>query len=360
MTTLDLRQMVGTGTDAETTSQVASAEADHIPERGAKPDLLSVIVPVFNEQDTVPLLVPRLMETLGALGMDFEIVFVDDGSTDNTRFMLDSVVVTDRRIGAVQFSRNFGHQAAVTAGLLFARGDVICVMDADLQDPPELLPSMLDKWREGFDVVYATRSVRADTWLKRVLARLYYRFLGQVSDIKIPIDAADFCLMDRRVVDVLNTLPERNRYVRGLRAWAGFRQSSVSFARPARAAGDAKYSTLRSLRLGVDGVLSFSKAPLRLATWIGLATSALSFALLIFILFQKLAGVTVQGWTSTIVTVLFIGGVQLLSIGIMGEYLSRIYDEVKQRPTFVVADLLGVVADARRASAPITYQRAQR
>ncbi len=314
-------------------------EAKH--SRGDAPVTLSIVVPVLNEEDAIPMLVHRLRALLESLSVDYQLLFVDDGSTDRTHEVVTEYALDDPRIGLVSFSRNFGHQAAVSAGLAFATGHVVCVMDADLQDPPELLTEMLVQWRAGYDVVYATRTVRADSWLKRTFARVFYRMLRSLSDTPIPTDAADFCLMDRRVVNVMNRLPERNRYVRGLRAWTGFRQTAVAFERPRRAAGEAKYSFARSLRLGVDGVTAFSKAPLRLSIWIGLATSMLSFVLVLLTILSKLTGGTVEGWASTIVTVLFIGGVQLLSIGILGEYLGRIYDEVKQRPSFVVADIVG-------------------
>jgi dolichol-phosphate mannosyltransferase len=243
----------------------------------------------------------------------------------------------------VHFSRNFGHQAAVTAGLHFARGSAVVVMDADLQDPPELLAAMLDRWREGYHVVYAQRVKRhAEGVLKRGIAFAYYRILQHLTDVDIPADTGDFCLMDRRVVDLLNRMPERNRYLRGLRAWLGFRQTAVQFERPPRIAGEPKYTFLKSLGLGINGIVGFSRVPLRIATYLGVTASAVSIVLTGWAIYQRLVGNdTVRGWASTLVVILLLGGAQLLMIGIVGEYLSRIYDEVKQRPMYVIGELRG-------------------
>ena len=301
---------------------------------------LSVVVPVFNEEATVGELERRLREVLDRVEPSYEVILVDDGSADGTKAALERICHPGSRFRAVHFSRNFGHQAAVAAGLRFASGRAVVVMDADLQDPPELLEPMIARWREGYDVVYAQRRSRQDEGpLKRGFAWGYYRVLHSLSPVEIPSDTGDFCLMSRAVVDVLNSLPERNRYVRGLRAWIGFRQTSVLFDRPRRFAGEPKYTFRKSLGLALNGIISFSKTPLRLATWLGLLVSAASFLLAVWFVVLKLSGTgfEIRGWASTVVIILFLGGVQLLTIGIIGEYLSRIYDEVKQRPLFVVS-----------------------
>jgi dolichol-phosphate mannosyltransferase len=301
---------------------------------------LSVVVPLYNEEATVDELRRRLGEVLDRIEPDYEVLLVNDGSRDGTAEALKRIALTGSRWRAIHFSRNFGHQAAVAAGLRYATGQAVVVMDADLQDPPELLEQMLARWREGFEVVYAQRASRErEGPLKRGLAWLYYRVLRAVAPMNIPTDTGDYCLMDRKVVDQLIALPERNRYIRGLRAWVGFRQTSVQFERAPRFAGEPKYTFRTSLGLGINGIISFSKAPLRIATWLGLLVSLMSFVLVVVFVIEKLTrGFDIRGWASTVVIILFLGGVQLLTIGIIGEYLSRIYDEVKQRPLYVVRD----------------------
>lgn len=301
---------------------------------------LSIVVPVYNEEASLQSLHERVSAVVSGITQRYEIVLVDDGSADDSPSILRRLVRTDPHVRSIHLARNFGHQAAVTAGVRYAAGDVVVIMDADLQDPPELVGEMLTRWEEGFDVVYAQRTAREKEGVfKRWTAYLYYRLLGRVTDISIPKDTGDFCLMDRRVVDLLNSLPERNRYIRGLRAWLGFRQTAVTFERPPRFAGEPKYTFTKSLRLAIDGIVSFSKTPLRIATYLGLTVSAGSFLLGLFFLLEKLlVGVPTRGWASLILVVLFLGGVQLLTIGIIGEYLSRVYDEVKQRPVFVIRE----------------------
>ncbi|MEP6906169.1 MAG: glycosyltransferase family 2 protein, partial [Gemmatimonadales bacterium] len=245
----------------------------------------------------------------------------------------------------LHFSRNFGHQAAVTAGLHAATGDCAVIIDADLQDPPELIVELVEKWRQGFDVVYAKRRERAgESRLKRGTAFLFYRMLRKLTEVEIPPDAGDFCLLDRMVVDVLNSMPERNRYVRGLRAWVGFRQVAVEYDRAERYAGETKYPLRRMIGLALDGIFSLSKAPLRLAVYFGFLSSGLSFLLGIFFVFERLAGTyeLVRGWASTIVVVLFLGGIQLICIGAIGEFIGRTYDEVKHRPLYIIARKSGI------------------
>jgi dolichol-phosphate mannosyltransferase len=302
---------------------------------------LSIVIPVFNEEAGLPELHRRLAEILPLVGGEAEVILVNDGSRDGTAELVGRICREDSRFRAVHFSRNFGHQAAVAAGLRYASGRAVVVMDADLQDPPQLLPTLLERWREGYEVVYARHARRErEGHLKRGLAFAYYRVLQKVAQHEVPADTGDFCLMDRKVVDLLNAMPERNRYIRGLRAWVGFRQTAVDFDRPGRFAGEAKYTFRKSLGLAVNGVISLSKAPLRIATWFGLIVSITSFILGVAFVIQKLTvGFEIRGWASTVVIILFLGGVQLLTIGIIGEYISRIYDEVKQRPLFVVRDL---------------------
>ena len=308
-----------------------------------EPVSLSVVIPVFNEEATLDALFTTIRDRLDPLGVAYEVILVNDGSRDRTAEMLNEMTRRDPRFRSVHFSRNFGHQAAVTAGLHFARGSAVVVMDADLQDPPELLASMVAKWREGYHVVYAQRIKRhAEGPLKRGIAFAYYRLLQRLTDVDIPADTGDFCLMDRRVVDLLNRMPERNRYLRGLRAWLGFRQTAVQFERPPRYAGEPKYTFWKSLALGINGIVGFSKVPLRFATYLGMLVSAVSLVLTVWAVYQRLVGAdTVRGWASTLVVILLLGGVQLLMIGVVGEYLSRIYDEVKQRPMYVIGDLRG-------------------
>jgi dolichol-phosphate mannosyltransferase len=304
--------------------------ADTIPE-------LSVVVPLYNEEENIPELYRRLSSALGKLGVDYQLVFVNDGSRDRTPTLLAELHAADRRVAVVHLSRNFGHQAAVSAGLAHAQGQAVVVMDGDLQDPPEVLGAFLDKWREGFDVVYAVRQNRKEGILKRAGYWLFYRLLRAISDLDIPLDSGDFCLMDHKVVEVLNHLPERMRFVRGLRTFVGFRQSGLCYDRAARNAGRPKYSFRALLQLAADGLFSFSSYPLRLATYCGCASIALSIALAIWALADALVSHTApRGWASTLIVVLFMGAIQLLSLGVIGEYLRRIFIEAKQRPPFIV------------------------
>jgi polyisoprenyl-phosphate glycosyltransferase len=310
---------------------------------------ISAVVPVFNEEGSLGELHRRITSVLGALDVPYELVLVDDGSRDRTTAIIAELCADDARVRAVHFSRNFGHQAALAAGLQHASGRAVIVLDADLQDPPELIPELLAHWRNGYQVVYAQRRKREREGLvKRGAAFLFYRILSRITRFEIPADTGDFCLMDRTVVDLLNAMPERNRYVRGLRAWVGFRQTAVPFDRPPRYAGEPKYTFGGSFGLALNGILALSKFPLRVATYFGLAVSLASFVLGIWYVVQRLAGRAdlVRGWASIVVIVLFLGGVQLLTIGIIGEYLSRIYDEVKQRPLYVVRERIGFESPA--------------
>ncbi len=303
---------------------------------------LSVVVPLKDEQDVVGALHDRLSATLDGLRETAEIIFIDDGSTDATPMLLAGLARRDARVQVIRLSRNFGHQAAVTAGLDFARGRAVVVMDGDLQDPPELIPVMLSAWREGSDVVYAVRARRdGPRWL-RACYSAFYRILNKVSDLDIPADSGDFCLLDRRVVLALRRLPERSRFVRGLRRFVGFRQTALPYDRPTRAAGRSKYSLRALFSLACDGLVSFSSKPLRLATYLGLTTALLALALTAWVVTDAVATRTApRGWASTMIVVLFMGAVQLACLGIIGEYLRQIFLESKRRPTYLVERRIG-------------------
>lgn len=312
---------------------------------------LSVVIPVYNEEALLHELHRRLKGALEPLGLRYEVILVNDGSRDRTPAILAELTASEPAFRAIHFSRNFGHQAAVTAGLDHASGQAVLVMDADLQDPPELVGEMLAKWREGWQVVYGVRRKRKESAIKRLAYWGFYRLLRTVTNVEIPLDAGDFALMDRRVVAALRALPERNRFVRGIRSWVGFRQTGLAYERDARYAGEVKYTFSKLVRLALDGLIAFSYAPLRVAVYLGLLISIASFVIALFFLFYKLiVGVDVPGWTSLLIAVLFMGGIQLLTLGVMGEYVSRIYDEVKQRPVYVVAELANFPAPAAAAA----------
>jgi dolichol-phosphate mannosyltransferase len=305
---------------------------------------VSVVLPVYNERETLDALVERLVPVLErTTGGAFEAVFVDDGSTDGSAERLDALHARDRRLKVLHFSRNFGHQAALQAGLDAATGDAVVLMDSDLQDPPEVVADLVAKWREGYEVVYAVRRVRQDRLLKRAIAAAFYRTLRVVADIDIPVDAGDFCLLDRRVVAALGALTERNRYLRGLRTWVGFRQIGVPYERDARYAGVPKYRFRSSLQLALVGYVAFSTVPLRLATWLGFLSALGGFAMALWAVAAKVLALrTVPGWASTLAVILFVGGVQLTMLGVVGEYLGRVYDEVRARPMYIVRARLGL------------------
>jgi dolichol-phosphate mannosyltransferase len=268
---------------------------------------------------------------------DYEIVLVDDGSHDRSVEIMRALSANDPRVIVMELSRNFGHQIAISAGLDYARGDGVIIMDADLQDPPEVLPQFIAKWREGHDVVYAIREQRKEGWLKQSLYALFYRMLQRIANIDIPLDAGDFCIMDRRVVEILNGLPERNRFVRGIRSWVGLDQVGLAYERQARYAGHEKYSYRRLVYLALDGLISFSFVPLRMITILGLIISTISIVLAVIYFVQRLiVGPNPLGFTTTIVAVLFLAGMQLITLGVIGEYIGRIFEEVKRRPLYVV------------------------
>jgi glycosyltransferase involved in cell wall biosynthesis len=301
------------------------------------PPELSLVIPVYNEQENLALLYKRVCATLEPITTSFEILFINDGSHDDSLSILQGLSAKDERIYVIDLSRNFGHQVAISAGLDYAAGLGIIIMDADLQDPPEVLPEFIAKWREGYDVVYAIRAQRKENWLKRSLYSMFYHILQRIANIEIPLDAGDFCIMNRRVVDELNGMPERSRFVRGLRSWVGLRQTGLPYERQARNAGPAKYTFSRLIYLALDGLISFSFLPLRLITLLGFGVSTLSILLAIFYTIKKLTvGLNPPGFATTIVAILFLAGIQLITIGVIGEYVGRIFEEVKRRPLYIV------------------------
>ena len=306
--------------------------------------LVSVILPCLDEEDVLAETLSRL-EALAANRADcrFEFIFVDDGSRDGTAEILRRAAARDARVRLLRFARNFGQQIAVSAGIEVAAGDAVVLMDADLQDPPEVVSRMIDRWREGFDVVYGTRVSRvSDSLFKRATARLFYSTINRLSEIPIPSDTGDFRLMSRKVVDVLRQMPERHRFIRGMVSWVGFRQTSITYDRPERFAGVTKYPLRRMMRFATDGILSFSTKPLQLSIALGLVAAALALVGIAYALFMRIfTSVWVEGWTALMIAVLFMGGVQLLCLGILGEYVGRIYSEVKRRPLYVVAEKVG-------------------
>lgn len=298
---------------------------------------IDAVVPIYNEQDILPELNDRLVSTLEALPYDWRIVYVNDGSRDRSTEIIARFCETDKRIGTVELSRNFGQQLAIAAGLSVAAGDAVVLLDGDLQDPPEVIPDLVAKWEEGYDVVFAIKRKRKESVIKRSLFSLFYLLLRKLSAVEIPANAGNFSLMDRSVVDLINRMPERNRYVSGLRAYVGGRQTGVEFERAPRAAGEPRQSPVKLLRMALDAFFAFSEVPLRLATIMGFAVSAIAFGVLLVVLYKKLvSGAAILGWASVMTSVLFLGGIQLIALGIIGEYIGRIYSEAKGRPAWVV------------------------
>ena len=302
--------------------------------------LISIVVPVYNESEVIGAFYERMTKVLDSLyAYSAEIIFVDDGSTDDSHIKLMHLARRDARIRVVKFSRNFGHQIAVTAGLDFAAGDAVVIIDADLQDPPEIIPAFVEKWQEGYDVVYGIREKRqGETKLKLLTASLFYRMLKAIAGIDIPVDVGDFRLMSKRVASQFKDLKERDRFIRGLVSWLGFQQIGVHYLREERYAGNTKYPYRKMIKFALDGMTSFSILPLRLASWLGFLTSFIAFIYGCSVFIQKLLGNTVQGWATIMVFMLFIGGIQLICVGIMGEYIGRIFNETKYRPLYIVED----------------------
>ncbi|HEY3818733.1 MAG TPA: glycosyltransferase family 2 protein [Polyangiaceae bacterium] len=317
------------------------------PPAGGRPTL-SLVLPIYNEEDVIPELHKRLQEFLAKLALPAEVVFVNDGSRDGSMALLRGVAAEEPRYRVVSFARNFGHQRAITAGVDYARGKAVVVMDADLQDPPEVVLDMVAKWREGFDVVYGRRRKReGETWFKLLTARLFYRLFAAMIPIQVPLDTGDFRLMSRRVVVALRELRETHRFVRGMVAWVGFKQTEVLYDRPGRFAGDTKYPLRKMVAFAIDGITSFSVLPLRFATYLGMLMILGSVGVIAWALVAKyVLHQFVQGWTGIMIVVAVFASVQLLMIGILGEYIGRIYEEVKRRPLYIVGDTVNAHRDA--------------
>lgn len=300
----------------------------------------TVIAPVFNEIESLEKFYSRISEVMDQTGEAWELVLVDDGSTDGSTDLIRALAQKDTRVRPVIFARNFGHQIAVTAGLDYSRGRAVTIIDADLQDPPEVILELIAKWREGYQVVYAVRSEReGETWFKKTTAALFYRIIYRITEVKIPQDSGDFRLLDRRVVDVMNNMREKHRYLRGMSSWVGFRQIGVPYHREARYAGVSKYPLKKMLKLAFNAVTGFSYFPLQLATYIGMVAAGLSIIAIPIVIILRLTGnLAFLGQATTLIAVLFLGGIQLISLGIFGEYLGRVYDEVKGRPLYIVAE----------------------
>ncbi|MEH2257453.1 glycosyltransferase family 2 protein [Nostoc sp.] len=304
----------------------------------------SFIVPIYNEEEIIPELYRRLSAVMNRMDGLVELILINDGSRDRSLQLLRDLHQKDPRICYLSFARNFGHQIAVTAGLNFVRGQVIVILDADLQDPPELIPDMVEKWRQGYQVVYAQRTQRLkEGWFKRFTAYFFYRILKKLADVEIPTDTGDFCLIDRQIVDILNSMPERTRYIRGLRSWVGFQQTAIRFERNPRFAGEVKYTFSKSLALAINGLVSFSIVPLRLSTYLGLVAAAAAIFMALLVLYWRLfvPHSPLTGFTIILMAIFFLGSVQLVSVGILGEYIGRIYEEVKARPLYTLAEVGG-------------------
>ena len=312
--------------------------------------MISVVVPAYNEERGIAHLYQRLSGAATQWNEDYELILVDDGSSDGTLAVLRDIAARDHRLKVISLSRNFGHQAAVTAGLIHAGGDIVAILDADLQDPPEELGRFIAKCREGYEVVYAIREQRKEPLLKRAAYHVYYRLLRLFANINIPLDSGDFCVMSRRALDALNALPERNRFIRGLRTWIGYRQTGLGYERAARKAGRSKYTLRKLIDLALDGVVGFSSLPLRLLGLAGAAIGLLALLAAALFLYQYLSGTTIlgynprqaRGWTSLILAVLFLSAIQLFGLGIIGEYLGKLFEEAKRRPPYIIATTLNL------------------
>ncbi|NNE30389.1 MAG: glycosyltransferase family 2 protein [Saprospiraceae bacterium] len=301
---------------------------------------ISVVIPTYNEEENIPLLYNRLKSTVSDLGLSHEFIFVNDGSRDRSMQQVRQLSTQDPAVKFVDFSRNFGHQIAVTAGLDHSSGDSVVIIDADLQDPPEVIADLYKKMKEGYEVVYAKRASReGESWLKKWTAKSFYRILGKLTNIKIPVDTGDFRIVDRRVVELLKEMPEQNKYLRGQIAWMGFNQTFISYDRKERYAGETGYNYRKMFRFAIDGVTAFSDIPLKIVSYFGLIVSGFAFVVMIFALYARFILKDYEpGWTSLILSVLFIGGVQMIAIGIIGEYLSRINTNIRNRPLYIVRD----------------------
>jgi len=300
----------------------------------------SIVVPVYNEEEVIHETYRRLTEVMRSTKEAYELLFVNDGSRDRTAEIIKEYSEQDPAVVLLDFARNFGHQIAITAGMDYARGEAVVVIDADLQDPPELILEMIEKWKQGFDVVYAKRTKRkGETYFKKQTAAMFYRFLSAMTDIDIPLDTGDFRLLDRKVCNQMNSIQEKNRFVRGLVSWVGFKQIAVEYERDERLAGESKYPLKKMLKLSMDGITSFSYKPLKLASYAGVTLSGIGFIYLLVVLYLKLfTDSTITGWSSLIVIQLFFSGIILIILGMIGEYIGRIYDETKNRPLYIVRE----------------------
>lgn len=305
-----------------------------------KKPTFTVIAPIYNELENIPELYPRIRDVMDQTGEPWELILVDDGSSDGSTEVIRKLAENDSRVRPVIFARNFGHQIAVTAGVDYSRGEAVVIIDADLQDPPEVILDLIAKWREGFEVVYAVREEReGETWFKKITAALFYRLIHAITNVNIPLDTGDFRLMDQKVVAVMKQMREKHRFLRGMSAWVGFKQVGVNYKRKPRHAGTSKYPLKKMIQFALNAITSFSYFPLQLATYIGFIAAGLSVvAIPIIIILRLTTGTALLGQATTLVMVLFLGGVQLISLGIIGEYIGRIYDESKNRPLYIVAE----------------------
>lgn len=313
---------------------------------------VSVVIPCFNESEVIDFTVEELLSVTNSISnYKFELIFVNDGSSDDTESKLLAYSKQHENIRTISFSRNFGHQQAVSAGLDVSTGDAVVLIDADLQDPPKVIYDMIVKWEEGFDVVYGTRASReGESWFKRVTAKSFYRLLSYLSEVQIPLDTGDFRLMDRQVVDHLIAMPEKSRFIRGMVSWIGFNQTAITYERSARFAGESKYPLTKMIKFGLDGILSFSVKPLKLSIMMGFVCSGISMLMLLYFVYVRImTDHWVSGWTSLFVAILFMGGVQLISIGIVGEYVARIYKESKNRPLYIIKERRSINAEETRS-----------
>jgi len=302
--------------------------------------IYSIIAPIYNELENLPVLYQRICEVMDQTNEKWELLLIDDGSTDGSTGIIRDLAMKDNKIRPVIFARNFGHQIAVTAGLDYSRGKAVTIIDSDLQDPPEVILELIEKWKQGYEVVYAVRSEReGETWFKTFTASLFYRIIYRITDVKIPMDTGDFRLMDRKVVDVMNKMREHHRFLRGMSAWVGFKQVGVEYKRAARMAGSTKYPFKKMLKLALTAITGFSYVPLQLATYLGFISAGIAIITIPIVAILRFAGSqSFFGQASTLIAVLFFGGVQLISLGILGEYIGRIYDEVKGRPLYIVSE----------------------
>jgi len=312
--------------------------------------IYSIIVPVFNEEKVIIVTYEKLKKVMDTTNQQYELLFVNDGSMDKTAQILSEICQKDTNVKLINFSRNFGHQIAISAGMDNALGQAVVVIDADLQDPPEIILQMIEKWKEGYEVVYAMRKQRkGETFFKKWTAAMFYRLLRYITDIDIPVDTGDFRLIDRKVCNVMKNIKEKNRFVRGLICWVGFRQIAVEYIREDRFAGETKYSLRKMIKLSLDAITTFSYKPLKLAIYLGFSLSFISFLYLLFVLYEKLFTLhTIPGWTSITATILFFNGIILIILGIISEYISRIYDETKDRPLYIVNNIVSYKKEARK------------